>query len=570
VTPSFRSPRIFVAIGVVFTPFVVLGAQPPSGQPASTLHINSRLTVVDVAVTDSKGHPLHGLTQADFTLQEDGKPQPIRSFQEFASASSPAAQPAATLPPNVYTNLRQQPSASAINILLIDNLHVASRTQVFVKQEVASYLKDMVPGTQIAIFEMTNTLRLVQDFTSNQQLLSKAMDAMPIVPYGREPTGPLDQCAQRDARNRNRLQQLDQIADFVAGIRGRKNLIWFMDGGNPALTDQGYRTVVNHQIGFECLPDITAELRHTYNLLTAAQVALYPIDGHGLVNNRPIMSIADAATTAPPGVNMRSGSINMPADLRPDVKGYEDNSMEALAKATGGIAFYDTNGLGKAAADAIAKGAEYYTLSYVPPLVANDGKYHTIEIKVDRPGVHLEYRKGYNAEGVAHPAPTTRPQTALDDRVLAAAMARGALPSTEIVFDVQVQPARPPSGAAAAEVLGALDPKQKGKPLTRYDLQYIFRADQISFADAVGGAHTGSLELDVVAYDSHGLPLTSLSQKMTLPLKPDAFQHLPEVILRCAQQIDLPLATASLRMAMIDFPSGTLGTLEVPISLAKR
>src|ERR1700677_1766468 len=48
----------------------------PAGARGVTLKVNARLTLVDVTVTDAKGKPVHGLTQADFTVKEDGKPQP--------------------------------------------------------------------------------------------------------------------------------------------------------------------------------------------------------------------------------------------------------------------------------------------------------------------------------------------------------------------------------------------------------------------------------------------------------------------------------------------------------------
>jgi hypothetical protein len=145
-------------------------------------------------------------------------------------------------------------------------------------------------------------------------------------------------------------------------------------------------------------------------------------------------------------------------------------------------------------------------------------------------------------------------------------MARGALAATQIVFDVQVAPA---VSAPPAQAAGALDPKLKSRTLVRYNVQYVFRGDQIEFAAGADGTHTGSLELDLVAYDTHGQILNSVSQKMTLPLKADAFAHLPEVLLRCAQQIDLPEGGVSLRLGMLDMASGSLGTLEIPLTVIR-
>ena len=90
---------------------------------SGTLKVSSRLTLVDITVTDSKGQPVHGLTQADFTVKEDGKPQPVKSFQEFGRGDAPSDKPAAApaalkLPPNFYINFRHAPpTTTSVNIL---------------------------------------------------------------------------------------------------------------------------------------------------------------------------------------------------------------------------------------------------------------------------------------------------------------------------------------------------------------------------------------------------------------------------------------------------------------------
>ena len=85
---------------------------PDSSVP--TLKVSTRLTLVDVTVTDAKGHPVHGLTQADFTVKEDGKPQPIKNFEAFGRDKLLNASSAPPLPPDVYSNQQiSQPGSAA-------------------------------------------------------------------------------------------------------------------------------------------------------------------------------------------------------------------------------------------------------------------------------------------------------------------------------------------------------------------------------------------------------------------------------------------------------------------------
>jgi len=89
----------------------------PTNTTTQTLQVYTRLTVLDVTAIDANGQPVHGLIQADFTILEDGKPQPVRSFEEVSS--HPVELPR-ELPPDVYTNLQPPPPSSAVNIILLD------------------------------------------------------------------------------------------------------------------------------------------------------------------------------------------------------------------------------------------------------------------------------------------------------------------------------------------------------------------------------------------------------------------------------------------------------------------
>jgi VWFA-related protein len=70
-------------------------------------------------------------------------------------------------------------------------------------------------------------------------------------------------------------------------------------------------------------------------------------------------------------------------------------SLAQMAEATGGTPYFNRNDLDAALREAIATGADYYSLAYVPPLSGYDGKFHSIAVRVDKPNVQLEYRRGY-------------------------------------------------------------------------------------------------------------------------------------------------------------------------------
>src|SRR5690349_16914704 len=84
---------------------VVLSAQQAAQNPPvfrSTVDVIQ----VDVSALDGDGHPVRGLSAADFTLLENNKPQEIVAFAEI-NVPNPAPLPAAwvhDVPPDVRSN----------------------------------------------------------------------------------------------------------------------------------------------------------------------------------------------------------------------------------------------------------------------------------------------------------------------------------------------------------------------------------------------------------------------------------------------------------------------------------
>jgi VWFA-related protein len=578
------------------------GQSAPDSTP--TLRVFSRETVVDVTVTDAKGQAVRGLKAADFTIKEDGKPQPIRSFEEFGKETPPVTRVPPTLPPNVYTNMQPPPTTSAVNILLLDALNTQTADQVYVKQESLKYLKTMPRGTRVAVFGLSSRLRILQGFTSDPEILQAAVDSkknrsLPS-PFLDSNTGDMiDSLADivddgtaaslaefeneqstflADMRNRMTLEALNQIAAYVAGIKGRKNLIWFTSGMPLNIfPDQLTSTTAGGTNDLQGMTDYSKDLRKTTDLLTAAEIAVYPVDARGLFSNP-----ANSAVTPATGLSGKNAAQKGAQDAAAQMKfaqktAAEQLSMEVVAEATGGVAYYNTNDLKGAVTKAIDNGANYYTISYVPPDLRFDGRYHSIDVKVNRPDLHISYRKGYNSDDIANNAitpeltlATTAPEPYGTN--MQASMQRGVPTSSQLLFDVRVEPVTTPAKPGEPPVMGSLDPKLQGKSLVRYAFSYIFPAQQIKFVDAPGGIHKGSVQFDIVAYDVYGKPITSLSQTIPLPLKAEQYQQLlkSKSPFQFFQQIDLPPGEMFIRVGVLDEMSDKAGTLEIPLTVHKK
>src|SRR6185369_11489013 len=91
-------------------------------QSNQTLRTNTRLVVVDVVATDSKGQPVPDLKASDFTVLEDGKPQKISGFNFERSGASLTQTAQIQLPPSVVTNAPKFRSNS-LNVILFDTVN---------------------------------------------------------------------------------------------------------------------------------------------------------------------------------------------------------------------------------------------------------------------------------------------------------------------------------------------------------------------------------------------------------------------------------------------------------------
>jgi VWFA-related protein len=492
---------------------------------APTIKVYTRETLVDVTVTDAKGKPVHGLTRSNFTVTEDDKPLSIRSFQEFTSTKPATVATAPKLPPNTYTN--HETATGPLNVLLFDDVNGGDKVQA--RWAAASFIKKMAPGTEVALLALGDRLTVLQGPTTDPALLLKVVN-IPVKPYTIESIGAVDPCGAPIARNRATLEQLNQVATYLSGIKGKKNMIWISNG-------------IAGMVWGAC-QEMRLQLQQTYDLLEDAQVTIYPLD--------------------PSGVR----------DL-----GRDQLAMEAVAEATGGVAYYERNDLDTLMFEAVDAGASYYTLSYTPPSIEYDGRYHAINIKVDRPDLHLLYRKGYSSEDptlIEHPPETlfgfvtrdTRPTGPAADP-LVAALSPIAPPATQLLFDVRVEPSTEPPNPFDPPVIGQLNPKLRTAPLTRYSLLYALPQSQIAFADAGGGTYSGSVEFDVAAFDTDGKLVTIFSQTQKLPLTNEEYGEFIAAPFQFFQQIDLPPGQLTLRVGVFDGVSNKFGTLEIPLTVGK-
>jgi VWFA-related protein len=596
---------------------LVIPARTQSGKPAPSpegpvFKVSSQMVLEDVSVSDSHGNPVHDLKPDAFKIFEDGKPQTLRNFEEH---STPKAEEIAKFPPmpklapSVFTNYTPAPVVGAVNVVLLDTLNTPLQNQAYVRSQLLAYIKNMKPGTRVAIFGMNRELHLLQGFTSDPSLLLDAMtgkkgdlhastlmessvggdlgadtaesDAMTAA-AGNDPSlteaiagvqqfEAEQQAYELEMRALYTLDGMNQLARYLAGIPGRKNLIWFSASFPIDLLPNG-----DLPDPFAAMGDSEDEFRETVTLLARSHVAVFPVDARGLMVN-PAMN---AENTGMKYSDHTQGKKDTQAFFEQTAS--EHSTMLQLADKTGGKAFINTNGLKDAVEKAVEAGSNYYSLSYYPPSHKWDGKYHSIEVKLDNPKLKLTYRIGYYADDPDGP-PNKRNAPILTSTIhavanvstsarasaLQAAMQFGAPEPTQIVMKLRVVPlsSTPEDVVAAGNIA---DPKTRG-PYQRYAVDYAADTRHIQFTANPDGTFKVTLEFAVLVYDDQGKLYNSISKtagadnitatKKTTMLKNGMQFH---------QEISVPVkGHYFLRAGIHDRVGDTMGAVELDMDRVK-
>jgi VWFA-related protein len=494
---------------------------------------------ISVVVHDRKGEPVADLKKEDFTITEKGKPQTISIFS--VESTGKLAAPIVKLPPHIFSNRLEHRSGvpSSVTVILLDSLNTKWQDQIYAKQQLVKFLQQIHPEDRVAIYTLGRGLKILHDYTTDStQLLARLAkfhgQNLPDLAASEPNTGDLASSvdfvgpsqAEADFVTTNRvvntLQTLEAIAEHLASLPGRKNLIW-LSGGFPL------------RIGFDEIPDIngpvkeqrtfTAEMDHAIRALNNANVAMYPVDARGLVVGG---DFAGAESRAPA---KRATFAPIVANL---------DTMSELAERTGGRASYNGNDLSNAIRRAMEDAKVTYTLGYYPANENPDGKFREVKIKIDRPGVNLRYRKGYFAMRDIQQDEKSR-------KTQLASAAWSPLDATAVTLNARV------------DILDKPQPNTVNV-LAQVDLSTL-KLEQKN------DRWVGKLDLIFVQKDEQGRQLPGgISDSLDLNLTKQTYLKMLTAGLIYRKQFPRQPKSVNLRIAVRDAGTGSTGSVSVPFS----
>ena len=300
---------------------------------------------LDVIVTDKDEHPVVGLTRGDFEIREHDRVQTIDDFKYLAVPlrTEPVDLTVPPVPPrDVAINARVQDTSRAIVVIIDDNAIVPADI-VRTKRILAKLLEGITPDDQAAVTYVRHS-DLSQDFTNDVgQLITAVNGLRAALGFG----GPASDLLAVVNNARSVLESATQPRKFIVYVGESA------PGLNPIWTD-------------------------ALEKLRRSGVPIYPIDPVALEVYMPREASVTSASRG-----LVPSHYAMP-------KGFD-----VLAQFSGGHVFLHPGDPVMTASELMAENGSYYLLGYYPDPFIRDGKFHSVTVSVDRPGVHVRAREGY-------------------------------------------------------------------------------------------------------------------------------------------------------------------------------
>jgi VWFA-related protein len=536
--------------------------QPPQPRgDTPTFRAKTTLIEFTIVAVDGRGRPVVNLTRDDIAIAEDNQPRDVAFFRfdgaglgEGGTESAAATGPREALPPGIFTNRPEYMPGPPRNLtaIALDTINTTPGNQASVNAQMLRYLRTLPPESRLGVYRLgpqTTILHdISEDLASLRERITKNDQQLEAQPFARGDLGALAQGASSDERRqatqeaaivearmlafrneglRDRrlaltLGGLEALGHHLAAVPGRKNLVWITEG----------MPITGSAAGF--ITDYAPFIRATAERLASQNITLYAVDAKGI----------DTLDMLTSDLGPKASKGQRPPPARAVLQRTADENrsfaaMEVLTEVTGGRLVKATND----PTDGVTRAADDLRGSYSIGFYAvrePDDAWHTLQVKVTRPGVTLRHRQGYLATSV--------------DRVAASAewpadrwrdVAQRALGSATVRFDARCE-LTSDTLSLALQIAGAdLSFHQTGNRL---------RADvDIALAELTptGLARVGHEQAEVTIPDDPANPPSSS-------------------VVRLMKQWPVKSGMQRIRLIVRDRRTGRFGTLDIPVAQIPR
>jgi VWFA-related protein len=423
-----------------------VGAQErPAGEPP-VFAVQTATVVVDVVVRDRKGRLVRDLTASDFEVYEDGDRQTIGSFRVVdnpapgsGAAAAPAPQPEAPAASPGAPAANAAPESSPCVLAFVFDRLTPNARKVAEKAALTYTDKGYVAGDLVGVFTIDLALRTLQPFTNDVEKIQQALrqagsqantsfasdrdearrrteaimradDTLAgLGGQGSSAAGEAAMVASQQAFDQlqtNMLRTFDTLERDQQGMATTHGLLAVVNGLRVI---PGRKTVVFFSEGLALPASVLPQFRTVIASANRANVSVYAIDAGGLRTESGTKEARDELVQQSQARlrQVEAGGATMATTRGAMNKGLEhaedmlrqnpESGLGQLAQATGGFLVRDTNDAREGFSRITEDMRFHYVLNYSPTDDRFDGRFRTIAVKVRRPGMEVQSRKGYYA-----------------------------------------------------------------------------------------------------------------------------------------------------------------------------
>jgi VWFA-related protein len=509
--------------------------------------------MLSVTATGKDGKPVTDLTRDDFKVYDNNTSQNITTFgmESFAPPEVERQDASEAKPPS-----GEQPSARPRMIsIVIDDLTMESvldlaRTVDAVREFVKN---DMGRMDQVSIVSASRSVQI--PFTDDRQRLLGVLASVP------------------DRLNKSMNYYFDAAGGFMSELDA-----WHLSSHNtditqPALNSDGsFRSSSGEELASLWAQRITDEgqfrtqellytvsrnirvLRHFAGDRTLILFSDGFLSERGSREAYQLQGLIDLAvksgivlnTVSTRGVELRRYT-NSPEKGAWEELGAlaQHSSLSKVADETGGL-FFNGNSLSMPLRTIARRNSSYYVLTYTMPPDKPRDDYHNVRLEVTRPGVRLNYRKGYSS-----PRGEVSFESARHEDILAAISSSGNMKEIPVAlsYNYYHSPSPSPEPAPAPDAAA-------------YTLSLIANVDirDMKFTQEQG-RRVNQVSIVWVVYDAVDNYIRGLERAMEFELLEDNYKELRERGLSSKVDFKLPIGRYKVKAIVREENQGKMGSV---------
>ena len=416
------------------------GSQEPApAAQAPVFHAGTQAVVLDVVARDKKGRTVTDLRAEEFTVLEDGAAKAITGFRFVAGPKLPPAM--------AGLQATNAPAPEAIkHPILVSLVFDALRNEgrAFARRSALELLaKETNPDTLFAVFSISQTLRMLQQFTTDRDKVKAAVEAAcgkldprAVLPDARQSAATIERASRANDALTNPANQASGKAGGGAGAsagqaaveaafanvelemqrvqessanqqQGNTSLFSLFALARQQQSLAGRKAIVYFSEGLVVPSQLESLYRSVVSEANRANVSVYSVDVRGLFaasdydNARNALKEATDASrqqvTSRGGLVIRESHVMAEETAESAINMNVQGQLASLAEGTGGRLLANSNDVGSGLLRAVDDLSGYYEIVYDPQLTSFDGSFRKVEVRLARKDVVVQTRAGYFA-----------------------------------------------------------------------------------------------------------------------------------------------------------------------------